>query len=156
MITLWELPDELTRFYSVSQNNINARGTWLVSRFALPHLLESASAARNPHILTLSPPLSYSMFSTSPLLGAWPDQFAQTASAYTVAKFGMSLATFALAGETRGRVGCNALWPYTLIGTSAMKVVSRNAETEEKRWRSPEIVSEAAIRMLQEDGSKFT
>lgn len=88
--------------------------------------------------------------------GAWPSQFAQTGAAYTMAKFGMSMATLALAAETRGKVGVNALWPYTLIGTSAMKIVSPNAEVEEKRWRSPEIVSEAAIRMLEEDGKSFT
>jgi citronellol/citronellal dehydrogenase len=136
-------------------NNINARGSWLVSRYALPHLLRSSEQARNPHILTLSPPLSYSMFSTSPS-GAFPLQFKETASAYAIAKFGMSLGTFALAAETQGKVGCNGLWPFTLIGTSAMKVVSKNAKDEEKYWRSPEIVSEAAMRILQEDGSAFT
>ncbi|UZJ56158.1 hypothetical protein CBS101457_005478 [Exobasidium rhododendri] len=136
-------------------NNINARGTWLVSRYALPHLLRSSERSRNPHILTLSPPLSYSMFSTSPS-GAYPSQFSQTAAAYAIAKFGMSLGTFALAAETQGKVGCNGLWPFTLIGTSAMKIVSKNAEVEEKFWRSPEIVAEAAVRMLQEDAKTFT
>lgn len=139
-----------------SQNNINARGTWLVSRYALPHLLKSADASRNPHILTLSPPLDSGMFSTSPSLGAFPAQFAQTASAYTVAKVGMSLATFALAAETHGRVGCNGLWPYTMIGTSAMKIVSRDPTNEERTWRSPLFVAEAARRMLEEDGRSFT
>lgn len=136
-------------------NSINSRGTWLVSRFALPHLVKSSSAGRNPHILTLSPPLHYNMLSTDPKHGTFPDQFATTASAYTIAKIGMSLNTLALAAELRGKVGVNALWPYTLIGTSAMKIVSPNAEVEEQRWRSPEIVSEAAIRVLEEDGSKF-
>lgn len=136
-------------------NSINARGTWLVSRYALPHLLRSSEQSRNPHILTLSPPLNYSMFSTSEK-GGFPSQFSQTASAYAIAKIGMSLGTFALAAETLGKVGCNGLWPFTLIGTSAMKIVSKNADQEEKFWRSPEIVAQAAIRMLQEDGRKFT
>lgn len=60
-----------------------------------------------------------------------------------------------LSAELNGKVGVNSLWPYTLIGTSAMKVVSPDAEVEEKRWRSPEIVAEAAIRMLQENGKTF-
>lgn len=136
-------------------NNINARGTWLVSRYALPHLLRSAEQSRNPHVLTLSPPLSYNMFSVGPR-GGFPSQFAPTASAYTIAKVGMSLGTFALAAETLGKIGCNSLWPYTLIGTSAMKVVSKDVEGEEKTWRSPEIVAEAALLMLQEDGKTFT
>lgn len=137
-------------------NNINARGTWLVSRYALPHLLQSFEKSRNPHILTLSPPLTYSMFSTDKDKGGFPLQFSQTASAYTIAKIGMSLGTFALAAETAGKIGCNGLWPYTLIGTSAMKVVSKDAKTEEKFWRSPSIVADAAIRILQEDARHFT
>lgn len=137
---------------------INARGTWLVSRYALPHLLQSASASRNPHILTLAPPLSHETFTTTPTEqgGCWPDQFAQTASAYTLAKGGMALVNLGLSAELAGSgVGVNALWPYTLIGTSAMRIVSRDAAVEERRWRSPEIVAEAAVRMLQEDGRKF-
>lgn len=141
---------------------INARGTWLVSRYALPHLLKSASssssAGRSPHILTLAPPLSHETFTTTPTEqgGCWPDQFAQTASAYTLAKGGMALVNLGLSAELAGSgVGVNALWPYTLIGTSAMRIVSRDAAVEERRWRSPEIVAEAAVRMLQEDGRKF-
>ncbi|PWN53225.1 NAD(P)-binding protein [Violaceomyces palustris] len=137
-------------------NNINSRGTWLVSRFALPHLLKSASESRNPHILTLSPTLTYSMLSASSSRGGFPSQFSQTASAYTIAKFGMSLNTLALAAETMGKVGVNSLWPYTLIGTSAMKIVSPNSDVEEKRWRSPKIVSEAAVRVLEEYGATFS
>ncbi|KAE8210961.1 hypothetical protein CF327_g5236 [Tilletia walkeri] len=154
-------------------NSINARGSWLVSRFALPHLLDSASKSRNPHILTLSPPLNYGMLDSPSLLGGrshgltkkvspgdvWPSQYAQTASAYTIAKFGMSLNTLALAAELRGKVGVNALWPYTLIGTSAMKIVaagSGTVEEAEKKWRSPDIVAEAGVRILEEDGTKFT
>lgn len=136
-------------------NSVNARGTWLVSRYALPHLLRSSERSRNPHILTLSPPLTYSMFSTT-AKGGFPSQYTQTASAYAIAKIGMSLGTFALAAETQGKIGCNGLWPFTLIGTSAMKIVSKDAENEAKSWRSPEIVAEAAIRMLQEDGRHFT
>ena len=153
-INLTPTIDSTVKAYDL-MNNINSRGTWLVSRFALPHLLKSASASRNPHVLTYSPPLNYSMLSTGKG-SAWPQDFKATASAYTVAKFGMSLTTLALAAETQGKVAVNALWPYTYIGTSAMKIVSKDAETEEKRWRSPEIMSEASIRMLEEDAHSFT
>lgn len=135
--------------------SINARGTWLVSRYALPHLLNSNSANRNPHILTLGPPLTHDTFTTNSSTGCWPEQFAATKSAYTLAKGGMALVSLGLSAELQGKVGVNSLWPYTLIGTSAMKVVSPNADVEEKRWRSPEIVGEAAARMMEEDGRTF-
>ena len=139
-------------------NGINSRGTWLVSRFALPHLLQSAEADRNPHILTLSPPLNFNTLSTTPgnkvddLPPIFPHQFAETASAYTIAKFGMSLLTLSLAAETLGKVSVNSLWPYTLIATSAMKIVSSDAAVQERRWRSPTIVAEAAARLVEEKG----
>lgn len=139
---------------------INSRGSWLVSRFALPHLLRSADKGNNPHILTLSPPLSFNTLSTTPgpsnPPSIFPHQIAQTASAYTIAKFGMSLLTLGLSAETLGKVGVNSLWPYTLIATSAMKIVSKDAEVEERRWRNPSIVAEAAVRVVEEKGSEFT
>ncbi|CEH12057.1 short-chain dehydrogenase [Ceraceosorus bombacis] len=135
-------------------SSINSRGTFLVTRSSLPYLEASSKAGKNPHILTLSPPLHTGLL--SPSGGSWPAQFAQTGSAYTVSKLGMSLVSLAVAAETKGRIGVNALWPYTMIGTSAMKIVSPNAETEEKRWRSPEIVADAAARIIEQDGSKFT
>ncbi|SNX87291.1 uncharacterized protein MEPE_06001 [Melanopsichium pennsylvanicum] len=142
-------------------NGINARGSWLVSRFALPYLLESSTKGNNPHILTLSPPLNFNTLSTipgpaKPHASIYPHQIAQTASAYTIAKFGMSLLTLGLSAETLGKVAVNSLWPYTLIATSAMKIVSKNADVEERRWRNPQIVSEAAARVIEEDASTFT
>ncbi|EST05278.1 Short-chain dehydrogenase/reductase SDR [Kalmanozyma brasiliensis GHG001] len=142
-------------------NGINARGTWLVSRFALPHLLESAGKGNNPHVLTLSPPLNFNSLSTTPGPGGkeaaiFPHQFAQTAAAYTIAKYGMSLLTLGLSAETLGKVGVNSLWPYTLIATSAMKIVSKDAEVEERRWRSPTIVAEAAARVVEENAATFS
>lgn len=138
--------------------SVNAKGTWLVSRFALPHLLQSAQKGRNPHILTLSPPLHYNLFQpfSDPRKNDSGNQFKQVGSAYSISKLGMSIATYALAAETFGKVGCNTLWPFTLIGTSAMKIVSPNAKDEERRWRSPSIVAEAAIRMLEQDAKTFT
>lgn len=138
-------------------SGINARGTWLVSRFALPHLLR----AGNAHVLTLSPPLGFNTLSSAPGVGRggppiFPDQYAQTASAYTIAKFGMSLHTLGLAAETYGKVGVNSLWPYTLIATSAMKIVSKDAAVQERRWRNPSIVAEAAARVVEEKAEMFT
>jgi citronellol/citronellal dehydrogenase len=130
-------------------NNINARGTWLVSRYALPHLLNSHQASRNPHILTLSPPLNMKMFDHHQ--GGYPSEFKAVGAAYSVSKLGMSIATVGLAAETQGKIACNCLWPVTLIGTSAMQVVSPNAAQEQKRWRSPAFVAEAALRILQQD-----
>jgi citronellol/citronellal dehydrogenase len=135
-------------------SSINSRGTFLLSRAVLPHLLAAASAGRNPHILTLSPPLHTGLL--SPSGGAFPAQFAETGAGYAVAKLGMSLATLGLAAETLGKVAVNALWPYTMIGTSAMRIVSRDAHNEEKRWRSPEIVAEAAARMIEQDARTYT
>ncbi|CBQ73391.1 conserved hypothetical protein [Sporisorium reilianum SRZ2] len=144
-------------------NGINSRGSWLVSRFALPHLLEAAAKGRNPHIVTLSPPLTYNTLSTTPTSASstalppmFPTQLAHTASAYTIAKFGMSLLTLGLAAETHAKVAVNSLWPYTLIATSAMKIVSKDAAVQERTWRSPTIVAEATARLVQEDAASFT
>lgn len=140
---------------------INARATYCVARAALPHLLAShqnASTAWTPnraHILTLSPPLADFRTISTGKGGCWPGQFAKTGAAYTMSKMGMSLMTLALAAETRGKVGVNSLWPATLIGTSAMRIVNPK-EGAERGWRSPEIVAEAAGRIFEQDASTFT
>ena len=87
-------------------NQINARGTFLVSKVCLPHLLKS----ENPHILNLSPPLDMS-----------PKWFGPHV-AYTMAKFGMSLCVLGMAEEFKEEgVAVNALWPRTAIATAAIK-----------------------------------
>jgi citronellol/citronellal dehydrogenase len=78
-------------------HQVNARGTYLCSQAALPHLLRSP----NPHILNLSPPLNMET------------RWFENHVAYTMAKFGMSMCVLGMAGEFRGRVGVNALWPRT-------------------------------------------
>ncbi len=117
-------------------NGINARGSWLVSRFALPHLLhfrfqrkQSAHLDSFPstQLQTLSHPTLPP--SATKRRAHFPQQIAQTASAYTIAKFGMSLLTLGLSAETIGKIGVNSLWPYTLIATSAMKIVSKDASS---------------------------
>ena len=82
-------------------HQINARGTFMVSKYAIPHLLK----AENPHILMLSPPLDMK------------EKWFAAYTGYSMAKFGMSLVVLGLAGELRGKVAVNALWPRTTIAT---------------------------------------
>ena len=87
-------------------HNINTRGTFLVSKLCLPHLIK----ADNPHILNISPPLDMS-----------PKWFSHHV-AYTMAKFGMSMCVLGMAEEFREYgVAVNALWPRTTIATAAIK-----------------------------------
>ncbi|BGP16473.1 hypothetical protein JCM10213_007921 [Rhodosporidiobolus nylandii] len=126
-------------------SQINGRGTFLVSKFAIPHLLRSASLNRNPHILTLAPPLGGNLAPST--LGS--------CTAYAMAKFGMSLATVGLAGELQGKVGVNALWPLTYISTEAIRLLI-GAEGRDEKARHPSIVADAAFAMLEQDGRTFT
>jgi citronellol/citronellal dehydrogenase len=111
---------------------INARGTFMVSKYALPHLAKAA----NPHILMLSPPLD--------MQTKW---FAPH-TAYSMAKFGMSLVVLGLAGEQRGKIAVNALWPRTTIATAAIKNLL-GGDTIMRMSRTPEILAEAAYCIFQ-------
>lgn len=115
-------------------HGINTRGTYLVTRACLPHLLR----APNPHVLTLSPPLN--------MEERW---FAPNV-AYTIAKFGMSMCVLGMAGEFRGKVAFNALWPRTFIGTATVQNIL-GGETTMKRTRRPEIMADAAHLILTRD-----
>ncbi|GAA6038235.1 hypothetical protein JCM8097_005807 [Rhodosporidiobolus ruineniae] len=126
-------------------SQVNGRGTFLVSKFAIPHLLRSASLSRNPHILTLAPPLEGNL--TPSMLGS--------CTAYAMAKFGMSLATVGLAGELKGKVGVNALWPLTYISTEAIRLLI-GAEGRDSKSRHPSIVADAAFAMLEQDGREYS
>src|SRR5258706_4061792 len=91
--------------------SINVRGTFLCSQACLPHLRRSAAADRNPHILTLSPPLNMN-----------PRWFRDHV-AYTMSKYGMSMCTLGMAEELRGYgIAVNSLWPKTTIATAAIEV----------------------------------
>jgi citronellol/citronellal dehydrogenase len=118
------------RRYDLMQQ-VNARGTFVVSKFAIPYL----TRAENPHILMLSPPLD--------MAEKW---FAPHA-AYSMAKFGMSLVVLGLAGELRGKVGVNALWPRTTIATAAIRNLL-GGDTMMQRSRKPQILAEAACRIF--------
>lgn len=111
-------------------HQINTRGTFLVSKTCLPHLLK----AENPHILTLSPPIN--------LHASW---FSHTL-AYTMAKYGMSMCVLGMAEEYKNRVAVNALWPCTLIATAAIQAFA--SEQIIKYARKPEIVADAAYWIL--------
>src|SRR5256885_2354631 len=85
---------------------INTRGTFMVSKYAIPHL----ARADNPHILMNSPPLDMR------------EKWFSGSTAYSIAKYGMSLVVLGLAGELRDKgIAVNALWPRTTIATAAIK-----------------------------------
>lgn len=128
---------EMRRFDLMHQ--INARGTFMVSKYALPHLAKAA----NPHILMLSPPLDMK------------EKWFAPHTAYSMAKFGMSLVVLGLAGETRGRIGVNALWPRTTIATAAIKNLL-GGDVVMKMSRTPDILAEAAWRIFNKDAKSFT
>lgn len=124
------LDTELKRFDLMHQ--VNVRGTFLVTRTALPHLL----AAGNPHVLTLSPPLDVSARWYAPHV------------AYTSSKMAMSMLTLGWAAEFAERgVGVNSLWPLTTIDTAAVRNVLGGGALAALS-RSPEIVADAAHAVL--------
>ncbi|SFL11638.1 SDR family oxidoreductase [Methylorubrum salsuginis] len=117
---------EMKRYDLMHQ--INARGTFMVSKHAIPHL----EKADNPHILMLSPPLDMAQKWFSPHL------------AYTMAKFGMSLCVLGLSGELRGKgIAVNALWPRTTIATAAVQNLL-GGDALMQASRTPEIMADAA------------
>jgi len=116
---------EMKRFDLMSQ--INARGTFLVSKLCIPHLLK----ADNPHVLMLSPPLDMQ-----------PKWFAGH-TAYSMAKYGMSMCVLGMAAEFSGRIAFNALWPRTAIATAAIRLAMGSADAT-RHCRTPEILADAA------------
>ncbi|RZS31217.1 citronellol/citronellal dehydrogenase [Herbihabitans rhizosphaerae] len=122
--------------YDLMQD-INTRGTFLLSKAAIPHLREAA----NPHILTLSPPLNPAPH--------WPGRHL----GYTLSKYGMSLCTVGLANELADAgVAANSLWPRTLIDTAAVRNLVGGAENS----RRPEIMADAAHAILTRDSRTCT
>ena len=120
-------------------HGVNGRGTFVVTQACLPYLLK----AENPHILTLSPPLT----TDGKWFRAWP--------AYTIAKYTMSLFALAWAGEFAGRVASNALWPRTAIATAAV-ANEIGGEAMMKRCRKPDIMAEAALHILRQPAKTCT
>jgi citronellol/citronellal dehydrogenase len=128
---------DMKRFDLMHQ--INARGTFMVSKFAVPYLEKAA----NPHILMLSPPLDLKEKWFAPFTG------------YAMAKYGMSLVVLGLAGELRPkRIAVNALWPRTTIATSAIKKFRGDAVM--RASRTPDILADAAYAIFLRDAKTFT
>jgi citronellol/citronellal dehydrogenase len=129
---------EMKRFDLMHQ--INARGTFMVSKFAAPYLAKSA----NPHILMLSPPLDMK------------EKWFAGHTAYTMAKFGMSLVVLGLAGEFRAQgIAVNALWPRTTIATAAVRNLL-GGDALMRASRKPEILADAAHMIFCKDAKSFT
>ena len=123
---------------------VNVRGTYACSQACLPHLLRAAAAGRNPHILTLAPPLNLD-----------PKWFAPHV-AYTMAKYGMSMCVLGMAEEFHGAgVAVNALWPRTVIATAAIAMIP-GASEQLAQMRKPEIMADAAHAVLARDARATT
>jgi citronellol/citronellal dehydrogenase len=129
---------DMRRFDLMHQ--VNARGTFMVSKYAIPYLQRAA----NPHILMISPPLDMQ------------EKWFAPHTAYAMAKFGMSLVVLGLAGELRPKgIAVNALWPRTTIATSAIKNLLGGNEMM-RMSRMPEIVADAAYVIFQKPARSFT
>ncbi len=129
---------DMRRFDLMHQ--INTRGAFMVSKYAIPHLEKAA----NPHVLMLSPPLDMK------------EKWFAPHTAYSLAKFGMSLVALGLAGELRGKgIAVNALWPRTTIATAAVKNLLGGEEMV-RRSRTPDILADAAYLVFQKAARSFT
>src|SRR5437588_10642729 len=129
---------DMRRFDLMHQ--INTRGTFMVSKYAIPHL----EKARNPHILINSPPLDMR------------EKWFAGSTAYSIAKYGMSLVVLGLAGELRAKgIAVNALWPRTTIATAAIKNLL-GGERVMRMSRTPEIMADAAYLVFQKPARSFT
>ena len=119
---------------------INTRGTFMVSKYCIPHLKKAA----NPHILMLSPPLDMKQ------------KWFEHSTAYTMAKFGMSMCVLGLSGELKSAgVAVNALWPRTTIATAAVGNLL-GGEAMMRASRTPEIMGDAAHAILTRPSREFT
>ncbi|HYM28601.1 MAG TPA: NAD(P)-dependent oxidoreductase [Steroidobacteraceae bacterium] len=121
---------------------VNVRGTFLCTQACLPHLKQSARRGRQPHVLTLSPPLK--------LEARWFGPHV----AYSMAKYGMSLCALGHAEELKAYgIGVNALWPRTVILTAALQMIPG---VQQEKCRRPEIVADAAHAILVSDPKTTT
>jgi len=119
---------------------INTRGTFMVSKYCIPHLRKS----QNPHILMLSPPLDMKV------------RWFEHSTAYTIAKFGMSMCVLRLSGELKGAgIAVNALWPRTTIATAAVGNLL-GGDAMIRMSRTPEIMGDAAHAIFTKPSREFT
>merc|ERR1711976_834770 len=121
-------------------HRINTRGTFLCSKYCVPHLKK----ATNPHILNISPPLSMH------------SKWFKGHVAYTMAKYGMSMCALGMAEEFRDDgIAVNTPWPRTAIYTAAMAMLG-GGEAVKSQCRTPEIMAESAHAILTRDSHSFT
>ena len=138
-ISLTKTPDTDMKRYDL-MHQINGRGTYLVSKYCIPHLNKSS----NPHILNLAPPLDMKAKWFGPHL------------AYTMAKFTMSMCVLGMAEELKADgIAVNGLWPRTAIATAAVKNVLGGEELMNIS-RKPEIMADAAYEIFIKDSKEFT
>ena len=129
---------DMRRFDLMHQ--VNTRGTLMVSKYAIPHL----ENAKNPHILMNSPPLDFR------------EKWFAGSTAYSIAKYGMSLVVLGLAGELRAKgIAVNALWPRATIATAAIKNLL-GGERVMRMSRTPAIMADAAYLVFQKPSRSFT
>jgi citronellol/citronellal dehydrogenase len=129
---------DMRRFDLMHQ--INTRGTFMVSKSAIPHLARAA----NPHILMLSPPLDMR------------EKWFAPHTAYSIAKYGMSLVVLGLAGELRDQgIAVNALWPRTTIATAAVRNLL-GGDNLMRMSRTPEILADAAHAIFLKPAKDFS
>ncbi len=120
--------------------DINVRGTFLVSKCCIPQL----KRAENPHILTLSPPISLQPRWLGPHIG------------YTLAKYGMTMCALGLAAEFReDGIASNALWPRTLVATAAVQNLL-GGDAAMARARTPEVYADAAYAVITRPSREYT
>ena len=138
-ISLTNTPDTDMKRYDL-MHQINGRGTYLVSKYCIPHLKQS----NNAHILNLAPPLDMKPKWFGPHL------------AYTMAKFTMSMCVLGMAEELKSEsIAVNGLWPRTAIATAAVKNVLGGEELMNIS-RIPEIMADAAYEIFNKDSSSFS
>ncbi|WP_454129299.1 SDR family oxidoreductase [Microbacterium aurum] len=131
--------DLAAKKYDLMQD-VNVRGTFMLSRAAVPILKD----AENPHILSLSPPLNI----TPRWLGAH--------TGYTLAKYGMTMATLGMAAEfADDGIAANALWPETTIATAAVQF-ALGGDRMMKVSRTPEVYADAAYEVLTKPAREYT
>jgi citronellol/citronellal dehydrogenase len=125
--------------YDLMQD-INTRGTFLVSKACIPHLKKSGNA----HVLTLSPPLNLKPEWFGPHVG------------YSIAKYGMSMCTLGMAHEFReAGIAFNSLWPRTIIATAAVQNLL-GGDAAMARSRKPEIMADAAYAIFKRPSREAT
>jgi citronellol/citronellal dehydrogenase len=121
---------------------VNVRGTFLCTQACLPYLKQAGERDRNPHVLTLSPPLNMDARWFAPHV------------AYTMAKYGMSMCVLGHSEEFRPYgIAVNALWPRTVIQTAALQMIPG---VQPEQCRSPQIMADAAYAVLTSDARSTT